>query len=251
MPGRTSKYTFALILSTLIALILFTACSNSDIPVTKRPGSFSLDEYPEEKNTIDLERHRLSALFKEAETGTSRTRILNTAGEYLQKVIADELLPYWYGTPWDFNGITETPGEGKIACGYLVTTILRDAGLRLQRYKLAQQTSETMIKSLVSDENIMRFSDYTITNFVGTLIDSGSGIYIVGLDCHTGFIQVKGDEVLFIHSSYLEPRMVIRERAIKSPILKSSRYRITGKITDDMHFLEGWLEGRKFVVKQR
>ena len=43
--------------------------------------------------------------------------------------ITNTIAPAWIGTKWDFNGITEVPQQGKIACGYFVTTVLRDAGL--------------------------------------------------------------------------------------------------------------------------
>lgn len=36
--------------------------------------------------------------------------------------ITQKVFPYWYGTKWDFNGTTEMPQEGSIACGYFVTT---------------------------------------------------------------------------------------------------------------------------------
>ena len=57
----------------------------------------------------------------------------------LTRSIYNDLLPAWYGTPWDFNGTSEVPQQGKIACGYFVSTILRDAGWKVERVRLAQQ----------------------------------------------------------------------------------------------------------------
>src|SRR5215212_694349 len=36
-------------------------------------------------------------------------------------IVYDSIIPYWIGTKWNFNGITEVPQKGSIACGYFVT----------------------------------------------------------------------------------------------------------------------------------
>ena len=51
------------------------------------------------------------------------------------RAVAETIIPDWIGTKWDFNGISEKPQQGNIACGYFVTTVLRDAGLNLARSK--------------------------------------------------------------------------------------------------------------------
>ena len=55
----------------------------------------------------------------------------------------------WLGTPWDFNGTAKGPGAGKIACGYFVATVLKDAGFQVDRYQLAQQPSENILRSFL------------------------------------------------------------------------------------------------------
>jgi hypothetical protein len=55
----------------------------------------------------------------------------------------------------------------------------------------------------------------------------------VGLDIHVGFIVNTGDEVYFVHSSYVELYAVIREKAIESRVLASSNYRVLGNIFAD------------------
>ena len=150
---------------------------------------------------------------------------------------------YWHGEriSWDFNGTTEVPQQGKIACGYFVTTVLRDAGWKVQRARLAQQTSENIILSLTTDAYVKRFRRVTIDDFVNTVKKWGPGIYVVGLDIHIGFIVNTGDEVYFIHSSYVEPYTVVREKATESKILAASNYRVLGKLTADDLFIKKWL----------
>lgn len=154
------------------------------------------------------------------------------------------LLPFWYGTRYSFYGQTETPGEGKIACGYFVTTVLEDLGLKIERNKLAQLPSEEMIKSLVEKESIRRFSRYTITDFLADVRKTGTGLYVVGLDTHTGFLLYQNNEMRFIHASGRFPYAVVNERAKESIILGKSNYRIIGKLSDDEKVLQNWLSNQ-------
>lgn len=194
---------------------------------------------------VDIQQKRI-ALFERyriVRSDSARSRILHEAGEQLVQFVANDIAPFWYDTPWDFNGTTQIPGTGMIACGYFVTTVLRDVGVVLDRIKLAQQPSETIIKQLVGSDAIKRFRNIPIEKFVAAIREWGEGLYVVGLDCHVGFIVFDDMGVRFIHSSYLEPLCVVREDAIESTILKSSRYRVLGKLTSDHHFLLAWLKG--------
>jgi len=144
--------------------------------------------------------------------------------------LRDSLLPCWYGTPWGFCGTTEEPGKGSIACGYFVTTILRDAGFSLQRIKLAQCPSEEMIKSICTRSSIHRYSDRSLSEFADEIGKMGFGLYVVGLDNHTGFILNDGNESHFIHSTFIKPTCVMKEKVSESKVLANSRYRVIGKV---------------------
>jgi hypothetical protein len=155
--------------------------------------------------------------------------------------VTETIIPAWIGTTWDFNGTSEKPKQGSIACGYFVTTILRDAGLSLARVKLAQCASEQMITSLVQSKYIHRFSNATMENFIQSIKDQGYGLYIVGLDNHTGFIYNDGKEIWFIHSTFIAPRKVQKENAAANWILEKSNYKILGKISADEKVLNRWM----------
>ena len=159
----------------------------------------------------------------------------------LREAISVRLFNYWEGTRWGFHGTTEVPGTGKIACGYFVTTVLRDCGVPLQRATLAQLASEQMIKKLVEEKNISRFSKIPITEFVKTIRSKGNHVYVVGLDTHTGFLVCENGEVSFIHSSGAYPWTVVKERAEESVVLSKSNYRIAGCLTADEEFMERWV----------
>jgi hypothetical protein len=155
--------------------------------------------------------------------------------------LTKHIFPFWYGTRWSFYGNTTTPGDGSLACGYFVTTTLSHAGVKLNRVKLAQCASEEMIRSLVQKQNITHFNGLTLQNFISGITQKGKGIYIVGLDNHTGFIYIDStNEVRFIHSSGRFPFGVINEKAAESVVLEKSIYKVVGKISDDDVFLKNY-----------
>jgi hypothetical protein len=100
---------------------------------------------------------------------------------------------------------------------------------------------ENVIKSLTTASLIKRFDNTPIEKFVDEVKKSGAGLYIVGLDIHVGFILNNGEEIYFVHSSYVEPKEVIREKAAEPPILSTSKYRVIGKISADDQLMTKWL----------
>lgn len=159
------------------------------------------------------------------------------------KVMTNKIFPYWYGTNWDYNGTTQVPNKGNIACGYFVTTTLRDAGVPIKRITLAQYASEKMIKSLISEKYIHRYSNLSVDEFETKLNDLGAGLYLVGLDNHTGYLLVTPDENYFIHSSGSYPFQVVKERTLDSKLLVKSKYRVVGRISSDPNFIAQWING--------
>ena len=156
--------------------------------------------------------------------------------------ITKTIVPAWIGTQWEFNGTSEIPNKGSIACGYFVTTVLRDSGLPIARIKLAQCASEEMIKTLVSKQNISRFSNSNFKVFISFLKTNHNGLYVIGLDNHTGFILKDDAEIWFIHSTFIGNGRVQKEIAEKSSILKNSKYKIVGKISVDENTLNRWIK---------
>ena len=198
--------------------------------------------YHQAQAKVEAERKALLTSYMRATTSAEKEAVIDRAREVLAHSVND-LFEFWYGTPWDFYGTTETPGQGKIACGYFVTTVLRDVGLKVQRTKLAQQASENIIRGLTSEAHIKRYRLKAIGDFVEDVKKSGSGVYIVGLDIHVGFIINSDGEVYFVHSSYMNPARVVKERALGSTILAASKYRVLGKISANDELILKWLRG--------
>lgn len=206
-------------------------------PIEARPAAYESTL----KNVAD-ERLRLAAEYKKADNAAARREILRRARGVFTRSIDRDIFPAWYGTDWDFNGTTETPRSGKIACGYFVSTVLRDTGLKVNRVSMAQQASENIIKSLTTEPFIKRFRNVSLEKFTAEIEKLGAGLYVVGLDFHVGFLHHDGAEVHFIHSSYVEPSETIREKAAASPVLEATKYRVVGKISDDDALILKWLD---------
>lgn len=181
--------------------------------------------------------------YNRVRTASMKDSILEQARRTFVSYIADSIAPQWFGTPWEFYGTSQTPREGTIACGYFVSTLLRDAGLNVERVKMAQQASEKIIKGLVSEKEIKRFRTVPLDTFVAAVHSWGEGLYVVGLDYHVGFLHHNGTEVRFIHSSYIGPKCVLNEPASRSAILASSKYRVVGKLSASNDLLRKWLLG--------
>ena len=190
---------------------------------------------------VSRKRAALAESLRRAASPWRRQKVINEAREAIFEAIYRGIIPYWYGTRWAFSGTTQRPRQGTIACGYFVSTVLRDAGFGVERVRLAQQAAEKIIKTLISERHIRRFSGATIGQFVAAVKRDGEGIYIVGVDYHVGLVVCEPPEVFFIHSSGLEPWCVIREPAMTSASLAASRYRVYGKLTADEELIERWL----------
>lgn len=226
------------LLLVLVLLSSFNNCtSKENKPTTEKaitqPAVITILNYDSCKKEILLKKRTNKPKWGSI-TKTEKERIFTAA-------ITETIIPAWIGTAWDFNGISETPQQGNIACGYFVTTILRDGGLSLARIKLAQCASEQMITSLVQSKYIHRFSNVLMEDFFRSIQKQGFGLYIVGLDNHTGFIYNDGIDIYFIHSTFVGTRNVQKEKAVSSPILIQSRYKVLGKISADDHILQRWI----------
>ena len=179
-----------------------------------------------------------------------KAAILVEARAFIEKSIIEDLFPCWVGTPWDFNGVSQKPGEGAIACGYFVSTLLRDAGYRVERAKLGQQASQIIIRTMATDDLIKITSNSSMENMEQVFRNRGDGLYIVGLDRHAGFVTVKGNTMTFVHSSYYTPPRAVCAEPLrgKNPFADSA-YRVIGKIPGD-ESVRRWIKGENIEIRK-
>lgn len=227
-------------LSTLVLLVL------TSLPV--EGGSHSLRRpYAEVLAEVAARREDLGARW--GKPGADRKALRREARAAVLQALTGELLPAWYGTPWEFYGATQRPGTGSIACGYLVSTVLEHAGFRVERVRMAQQPAEYIVKTLVPPRRTWRFRDRPVSEVVDRVRSEGEGLYLVGLDYHVGFLWNDGAKVWMCHSSYLGTAEVLCEDALASPAMLS-RYHVVGRLFED-GMMEAWLEGRALPTVTR
>lgn len=190
--------------------------------------------------TIEAQRLRFLSAYTGADS-LGREALIDSARGYVFDRITLDLFPQWYGTAWDFNGITRTPRQGKIACGYFVNTVLQDAGFRLPRIKWSQLGAEEVTVKV--SHRIKRFRDRPVQEVEAYIRAQGDGLYKVGLDSHVGFLMKRGDEVRFVHSNYYQRDIgVMSEPLVGHNPLAASRYRIVGTLLG-REMMIAWITG--------
>jgi hypothetical protein len=194
--------------------------------------------------SLERTRAELAGRLAKAKTEADRRSVRHAARAALLDAVTNAFFPAWEGTAWDFHGTTTTPGAGKIACGYYVTTVLRDAGFQLERAKLAQQPSERIVKTLAPESDVWRFRKGDRDEVLAKVRAEGEGLYVVGLDNHVGFLlEQSGSPTRFCHASY-DPPEVRCEDAAKAKVF-SSKYHVVGRVLSATA-LARWVEGRAF-----
>ncbi len=224
---------------TLILLIFYlAACGHKKKEYTETPKASPVVEkdsltYQQFISKIDSTRK----YFKSRPTDS----IILQAKEYWVQLIGSEFYNYWQGTPWDFNGTTTEPKNGTIACGFFVTTVLKDAGVPINRHKLAICPSLKMMQALTSPKEIKNLSSLSYSRFSDWLMQFGKSVFVIGLDYHTGFIVNDGQEVWFIHSNYIDKVGLVKEKVSRSEALQASKTRYITCLTNSEKFLRSWL----------
>lgn len=171
-----------------------------------------------------------------------QSNLSTQCSDLLYTTLVKEIFPAWYNTPWDFNGTSNIPGKGEIACGYFVSTTLKHAGFNLNRYRLAQQAASVIASAFCPKKRIKRFQH--VIQILNYLSQQPNGVFIVGLDYHVGFIVVENKEVYFVHSDYYNLK-VVKEKAKDSAAFTSSEIYVLGEITSNKELMNKWLKGTK------
>ena len=158
--------------------------------------------------------------------------------------LVDKVIPHWYGTPWSFGGHTAIPNQGKIACGYFISTTLRDMGINLNRYTLAQKSPfdeakmiscGSVINKVVQDTPEKAFEEIDLL--------TKEGLYFIGFDeGHVGYLLKREGELFLIHSNYLTPVSVCMETLKESQVFKRfTKFHLVA-ISHNDTLLQRWLD---------
>lgn len=200
--------------------------------------------------TADLERWRtdLAARHAKAKSNSERMSVEADARIILENALP-AMMRCWLGTRWDFNGTAKGPGQGKIACGYFVATVLKDAGFKVDRYQLAQQPSQNILRTFLPKEacDLSVGTDYQ--TFSAEVGKREPGVYVIGLDTHVAFIVVRDGGFRFIHSSGSKPWCVVDQSPAEAGVLQRSSWRMLGNLTAEPAVIRHWLKTDRIAVR--
>ncbi len=242
-PAQTEKTSVHKTVDTLAAKpIRYAPILKQNIPDSS--DSNFLTSYEKLKTKMTAKRALLYQRYLSAASEAAKKQVLDSARIFLHAALANNVFPFWYGTAWDFNGTSNEPQRGQIACGYFVSTTLKHSGCNLNRYKVAQQYSHSIVKTLCSDVKRITSVEELITYVSGR----PDQLYVVGLDNHVGFISKKDNEVTFIHSTFVGDVCVMSEQADASLVLKNSNVYVTGSLTANDALMLSWLTGASIPV---
>lgn len=189
----------------------------------------------------------LSGRYANARTAEQKTQVEHDARVALEYFLP-AMMHCWLGTPWDFNGTAPAPGQGKIACGYFVSTVLTDAGFRVSRTTLAQQPSSRIILTFVDKGQTQLTVGEDYSAFANRIEQCEPGIYVVGLDTHVAFLVLKGGKFRFVHSSGSKPWCVVDEPRSAAKVLQRSKWRMVANLTADSELIRRWLRSEKLSI---
>ncbi len=157
--------------------------------------------------------------------------------------LVDEIIPHWYGTPWSFGGHTAVPNQGKIACGYFISTTLRDMGVNLNRYEMAQKSPLDEAKMISCGAEIDKVVQNSPERALAAIDDlTEEGLYFIGFDeGHVGYLLKREGELFLIHSNYFSPVSVCMETLEDSRVFERfSTFHLVA-ISHNDTLLQRWL----------
>lgn len=164
---------------------------------------------------------------------------------YFLRQFEFQIFPHWVGTPWDYNGYTNRPGEDKlIACGYFVSTPLKHMGFNWNRFKLAQMYSKNIAETLCSD--VTKYADKE--SMLDEINSRDNHLYIVGLDSHVGMLLKSTTGTWFVHSNYYGLIGPDKEVASLSDALDVSSNYYLGTFSSDEN-MKKWIDGTEFITE--
>lgn len=240
------------ILSSILLVFTFLSCeSQSQVKIDEKDIS-TKEETVEYVDPSIIDSSALGIVFKPSGTyNAAKLKVKNgkkttNSGKDFENYLVNEIIPHWYGTEWDFNGYTAVPNQGVIACGYFVSTTLLHMGINVNRYKMAQQAGLYEAQTLaLSEENYRTI--HGIDSLQAVLKrDYVDGIYFVGLDNHVGYLYIKDQIPYFIHSNYIEDKVMI-EKAYYAPAFQSGIY-VIAEISTNEELMQRWRDGRTVPV---
>jgi len=185
----------------------------------------------------------------QSEYSKAPEKTLNNTSNYFLNTLLNNIVPHWYETTWAYEGHTNTPNKGEIACGYFVSTTLQHFGFNLNRYKMAQQAGLNIALSLQPKNKLKIYRNISYSELKKSLLNIyNDGLYFIGLNNHVGYILIKNKELYFLHSSYCDNKVVI-EYAEHSYCFQNDIY-VFAEISTNKILLKKWILNEHIPIVQ-
>jgi hypothetical protein len=205
---------------------------------------------------IEGERRRLAGLYAAADGEEKKAALRAEARAYVRAAIVREIFPAWFGMSWGLgaNSTADRPHAPgmTVACGYFVSSVLENAGLRLgTRFTYAQAPALHVQKTLAPGD-LHRYFSISGQALADKIAGLGEGLYIIGLANHIGFVVVDAAGVRLVHASYTGDQVVISEPLATAQAIADSRpkgYFVT-PVMHDERLADLWLRGARVPLKK-
>jgi hypothetical protein len=207
---------------------------------------------------IEAERRRLAGLYARADGEERKAALRAEARAYVRAAIVREIFPAWLGMPWGLgsNSTADRPHAPgmTVACGYFVSSVLENAGLRLgTRFTYAQAPALHVQKTLApAAGDLHRYFSISGQALADRIAGLGEGLYIIGLANHIGFVVVDAAGVRLVHASYTGDQVVTSEPLATAQAIADSRpkgYFVT-PVMHDERTADLWLRGVAVPLKK-
>jgi len=213
-----------------------------------------LKTYLEIKKTIREDHQRFCSRYNLSTTKTEKETVTEEAKSYLIKSMLGDIVPAWKRTDWTFNGYSDYPRRGSIACGWFIQRVLEHLDFTFdkkhtRRPYFAQNWPIEMVNGL--DNRSWNFPDSTsecntIDDHIATLEED---IYIIGFarsindpGGHIGFLITSSSGPFILHSLM----QVECTPTSENLYYKSSDFFYLGKVFND-RVMKCWLEEKPLL----
>jgi hypothetical protein len=209
---------------------------NKAVTVVIDPDSLAVS-YNDTKLAANALRLRLQEDFRSGNISFDQVK------EAFTHQLVNEIIPHWYGTPWSFGGHTTIPNQGKIACGYFISTTLNDMGINLNRFRLAQKSPLDEARMISCGAEIIKVVQEDSEKAWKEIdVLTSDGLYFIGFDeGHVGYLLKQEGELFLIHSNYLAPIAVHMETLKESRVFKKFSTFYVVPISHNDTLLKRWL----------
>lgn len=203
------------------------------------------------RNSIKQKQNDFKKSYLALNSVKAKDSLITLAGNYIEEAILNEIIPFWYGTLWDFSGYTHKPNDGYVGCSYFVSTTLKHSGFNLNRYHLAQQSPLNEAKSLQISDSVLTVNYVQEDDLVASLEKKlKNGLYFIGLDSHVGYLLIRKSKAFFINSTYLDPLCVEIRYAEGADVFGSNIYYIV-PISENKPLIKKWILGEELKIVRK